>query len=81
MMYSRNNLATLPQIIDYSYWDSDLYTKLIKPLSHKAKEKNEEFELSYSNVINKFTRDFSQDFCLKDGTINWVKLVRFNSQK
>jgi hypothetical protein len=61
--------------------DSDLYTKLIKPLGHKAKEKNEEFELSYSKVINKFTRDFSQDFCLRDGTINWVKLVRFNSQK
>lgn len=61
--------------------DRELYTKLIKPLGHKAKEKNEEFEWSYSKVINRFTRDFSKEFCLKDGSINWEKLVRFNSQK
>lgn len=59
--------------------DKELYTKLIKPLGHRAKEKNEEYELSYSKVINKFTLEFSNEFCLSDGLIDWSKLVSFNS--
>lgn len=61
--------------------DKELYTNLIKPLGYKAKEKNDEYEKSYAMVINRFTRDFSIQFCTKDGAIDWVKLVRFNSQK
>lgn len=60
--------------------DKELYTKLIKPLGYKAKEKNEEYDESYAKVINRFTRDFSQEFCSKDGSINWNKLVAFNSK-
>lgn len=61
--------------------DKNLYTKLIKPLGYKAKEKNEEYDQSYAKVINRFTRDFSQQFCSSDGAIDWIKLVKFNSQK
>jgi len=61
--------------------DNDLYTKLIRPLGFKAKEKNEEYDHSYAKVINRFTLDFSQQFCTKDGDIDWIKLVKFNSQK
>jgi hypothetical protein len=32
-------------------------------------------------MINKFTREFTQDFCKKSGEIDWAKLVRFNSGK
>ena len=60
--------------------DKDLYTKLIKPLGYKAKEKNEEYDESYAKVINRFTLNFSQEFCSKDGSINWNKLVAFNSK-
>jgi hypothetical protein len=59
--------------------DKELYTKLIRPLGHRAKEKNEEYDLSYSKVINKFTFEFTREFCLVDGSINWSKLVAFNS--
>jgi hypothetical protein len=61
--------------------DKDLYTKLIRPLGFKAKEKNDEYEHSYAKVINKFTLDFSLQFCSKDGAIDWIKLIKFNSQK
>lgn len=61
--------------------EKKLYTDIIKPLGHKAKEKNQEFEESYAKVINKFTRQFSIDYCNTDGTINWKKLVQFNSSK
>ncbi len=58
--------------------NSSLYTEIIEPLGHKAKEKNEEFLLAYSKLINNFTYEFSKDFCV-DGMIDWSKLVRYNS--
>ena len=61
--------------------NKDLYTELIEPLGHQAKEKNEEFMLSYTQMINKFTREFSNNFCKKNGDIDWKKLVVFNSKK
>ena len=60
--------------------DANLYTKIIEPLGYRAKEKNEAFRQSYSKMLNKFTREFSADFCRPDGAINWQKLVEFNSQ-
>jgi hypothetical protein len=59
----------------------DLYTGIIEPLGHKSKERNDEFMESYSNMINKFTRDFIKDFCKPNGEIDWIKLVEFNSGK
>jgi hypothetical protein len=58
--------------------DKELYLRLIKPLGHKAKEKNDEFYEEYSQIINKFTIEFSEKFC-SDGKIDWDSLVRFNS--
>jgi hypothetical protein len=59
--------------------ERDLYIKLIEPLGYKAKKKNEEYFDSYYKMINKFTLDFSRDFCKTDGSINWEKLVKYNS--
>ena len=59
----------------------DLYTGIIEPLGHKSKQRNDEFMESYSNIINKFTRDFIKDFCKPNGEIDWIKLVEFNSGK
>lgn len=59
--------------------DKDLYTKIIEPLGHKAKEKNDDFLITYSQIINKLTREFSVQFCKVSGEIDWEKLVRFNS--
>ena len=60
--------------------DSNLYVDIIEPLGTKAKERNDEFFDAYAVVINKFTKDFSERFCI-DGRINWEELVRFNSAK
>jgi len=64
---------------DFISGDSDLFTEIIEPLGHRAKERNDEFTTSYSHMINKFTREFAGTFCKDDGAIDWVKLVRFNS--
>ncbi len=67
-----------------SFWEFisgniDLYIKIIEPLGHKAKERNDEFFRSYSQMINKFTLEFGKEFCDKNGSIAWKKLVTFNS--
>ena len=59
--------------------DRELFTALIEPLGHKAKERNDEFLQSYSQMLNKFTREFTVTFCTDSGEIDWEKLVRFNS--
>ena len=57
----------------------NLYTEIIEPLGHKAKERNDEFLKAYSQRINKFTLDFGKEFCDSNGAIDWEKLVKFNS--
>ncbi len=59
--------------------DTNLFIDIIKPLDHRAKEKNDEFYESYHHLINRFTRNFSNEFCDTEGRINWEKIVRFNS--
>lgn len=59
--------------------DPELYTKIIEPLGHQAKEQNDEFIKSYSKTINIFTKELADTFCKDNGEIDWDKLVRFNS--
>lgn len=59
--------------------DPNLYIELVEPLGHKAQEKSEEFQDSYDRMLNKFTRQFSIEYCDDSGAINWHKLVAFNS--
>lgn len=59
--------------------DEELFTKIIEPLGHKAKERNDDFIQSYSQMINKFTKEFADTFCNDSGSIDWDKLVRYNS--
>ena len=59
--------------------DDELYTKIIEPLGHQAKDRNDDFMQSYAQMINKFTKEFADTFCLDNGAIDWNKLARFNS--
>jgi len=61
--------------------DEILYTEIIEPLGHKAKERNDDFNKSYARIINKFTLNFNKQFCSDEGDIDWEKLVKFNSEK
>jgi len=84
--YGRDNKPDKGDYFKYcgqKFWElrsanQNLYVDIIKPLGHKAKEKNEEFLEEFSQIINKFTLEFSQNFCV-DGRIDWDALVKFNS--
>ena len=61
--------------------NENLYTEIIEPLGHKAKEKNDQFLVEYSKVVNKFSLEFMGMFCDTNGAINWEKVIKFNSGK
>ncbi|MDD5287758.1 MAG: PmeII family type II restriction endonuclease [Dehalococcoidales bacterium] len=86
--YGRNSKPDKGEYYKYCgqvFWafisgDNDLYLKIIKPLGHAAKERNSEFLREYSQIVNRFTSEFSQKYVL-DGEINWNTLVEFNSSE
>lgn len=59
--------------------DENLYTSIIEPLGHRARERNDEFFVEYGKVRNRFDKQFIDEFCTPDGAIDWGKLVSFNS--
>jgi len=46
-----------------------------------AKEKNERYLEEYAKVLTGLEYQFIQDFCHRDKSINWEKIVIFNSGK
>ncbi len=61
--------------------DENLYIDIIEPLGYRAKEYDEQFQSEYPKVVNRFTREFLQEFCDSEGAINWAKIVELNSGK
>ena len=59
--------------------DANLYTNIIEPLGHRAKEKNEQFMQEYAKVVNKFTAEFIGKYCDAEGNMLWEEIVKFNS--
>jgi hypothetical protein len=69
-----------------SFWEfisgrSDFYKEIVEPIGNKAKERNEEFMTEYAKVVNKFGKSFAINYLKTDGTIDWAKIVAFNSAK
>jgi len=56
-----------------------LYLEIIEPLGKQARKQNDNFRQSYSQMINLFTKQFSIEFCKKNGEIDWENLLKFNS--
>ncbi len=61
--------------------DAEYYVRIIEPLGRNAKRRNQEFAHRYGAVVNWLSVQFSEGFCAEDGSIDWRKLVAFNSAK
>ena len=63
--YGQNKIQDKGEYLKYcgqKFWefvsgDTSLYIRIIDPLGHRAKEKNEEFLEAYAQIINRFTID------------------------
>ena len=72
------------QVVGQNFWNlisesKELYTDIIDPIGHRAKEHNDKFLSEKSKLTNRLTKMFIDDFCDPSGAINWLKLVRHNS--
>ncbi len=72
------------KVVGQNFWhliseNKSLYTDIIGPLGHRAKEHNDNFILERGRVTNLFTKRFIDRFCGKTGEIDWTKLVELNS--
>lgn len=59
--------------------EPNLYLDIIEPLGKNAKIKNDEFQMMYSTLINKFSVEFAHEFSTDSHEIDWEKLLKFNS--
>lgn len=72
------------KVVGQNFWylisnDEELYKEIIEPIGYRAREHNDSFYSEKGRVVNKFTKLFLNNYCFPNGTINWDKLVEFNS--
>lgn len=80
----RGKAKIYEEIAGEEFWeiitgDKDFYTKIISFMDTLPEKYIDDYKTSYAKAANRLIRDFSTEFCNLDGTINWEKLVDFNS--
>lgn len=61
--------------------DPDFYLKLIRLMRDHPVKHRIEFEAEWAKAVNRFEREFLDEFATKDGGIDWEKLTEFNSAR
>ena len=59
--------------------DEDFYLKIIQFMGNLPEQYVSLYKESYNKAFNRLVREFSNKFCKEDGSIDWEKLVEFNS--
>lgn len=76
--------ADFRELAGQAFWqeitgDPDFYIKILDLMKDKPREHLVEYRATYAAALNRFTKQFIDEFCHLDGTINWAKLAQFNS--
>ena len=59
--------------------DENFYIKILGFMGTLPEQYVASYTESYNKAFNRLVREFSNDFCKEDGSIDWEKLVEFNS--
>lgn len=59
--------------------DPEFYKKIISYMGTMPEQYVAAYQESYNKAANRLIREFSIAFCTEDGSIDWEKLVEFNS--
>jgi hypothetical protein len=81
---NRGLLRFYSELADEEFWaeltgDDEFYLKLIHGMDKLPERYLEEFNLAYQMAANRLVKEFTHSFCAEDGSIDWIKLVKFNS--
>ncbi len=61
--------------------DPEFYLKLIRLMKDYPSRHRLLYQDEWNKAVNRFEKEFLEDFSTPSGDIDWEKLVRFNSQK
>jgi len=73
------------KIVGQNFWhfiseNPNLYTDIIEPIGHRARQHNDYFEQERDKIISRFSIEMGNKFFnAATGEVDWVKLVQFNS--
>lgn len=59
--------------------DEDFYIKIVDFMGTLPERYVASYKESYNKAFNRLVREFANDFCKEDGSIDWEKLIEFNS--
>jgi hypothetical protein len=59
--------------------DNEFYLKIIRCMRDVPQRFRPKWKSQWDQAVNRFSREFMDDFCFDDGSIDWEKLVAFNS--
>lgn len=81
---NRGKAKIYEEVAGEEFWevltgDKDFYKKIIVYMDKLPEQYIDTYNDSYNRASNRLIRDFSIEFCNEDGTINWEKLVDYNS--
>ncbi len=79
-----NYLRGYLKVVGQNFWyliseNKNLYTDIIEPIGYRAIEHNRTFDNEKTRLENRFTKEFIDKFCDANGSIDWIRLVEFNS--
>jgi hypothetical protein len=80
-----NNRQNYRDVSGQKFWqeltgDSDFYLKLVRLMdSEVIKNHRKKYQDNYEDALNRYVREFTIEFCDEHGTVDWEKLVKFNS--
>ena len=81
---SRGKPKMYQELAGKKFWteltgDEEFYKKIITYMGTLPEQYVAQYQDSYNKAANRLVREFSNDFCKEDGSIDWEKLVEFNS--
>jgi hypothetical protein len=89
--YSYGKKASLPnenkiftELAGQAFWaeltgEKNCYLKIIQAMQDLPLRHKDRFNEEWAKAKNRFAKEFITDFCDADGSINWSKLLEFNS--
>lgn len=80
----KNPNADFKELAGQDFWaeitgDEDFYLKIIQLMKEKPNQHVDQYKKAWSAAVNRFTKEFVEEFCFDNGAIDWEKLTKFNS--
>lgn len=80
----KDTKAPFRELAGQEFWtlltdDPDFYLKIIRLMKDKPQKHLPSYKASFDAAVNRFTREFIDEFCDEYGVIDWEKVLQFNS--